>query len=92
MEEMTTKLDKETKKLSVAERRRKLELEGYASDLSAMRKKIVFYEKYVGKLKRLVDEDNAELLNAAMDAEEMDEQAETDLADHMLDEEDDEDL
>jgi len=53
--------------LNAAETRRKLELEGYSSDLSAMKKKIAFYEKYISKLKRLVDEDQAELLNAVIE-------------------------
>lgn len=64
---MNEKLEKETKKLNTAEQRRKLELEGYSSDLSAMKKKIAFYEKYISKLKKLVDEDQAELLNAAIE-------------------------
>jgi len=57
MEEMTERLDKETKKLNTAEKRRKLELEGYHADLSNMKKKISFYEKYISKLKKLVEED-----------------------------------
>jgi len=40
MTDMKEKLAKETKKMEVAERRRKLELEGYNADLSAMKKKI----------------------------------------------------
>lgn len=40
---MQDKLGKETKKMEVAERRRKLELEGYAADLSAIAKKILFF-------------------------------------------------
>jgi hypothetical protein len=43
MDDMQDKLGKEGKKMEVAERRRKLELEGYSADLSAMGKKIVFY-------------------------------------------------
>lgn len=43
MDDMQEKLAKETKKMEVAERRRKLELEGYGADLSAMKKKILFY-------------------------------------------------
>ncbi len=37
---MQEKLEKETKKMEVNERRRKLELQGYSADLSATRKKI----------------------------------------------------
>lgn len=63
MNDMTEKLEKETKKMENAERRRKLELEGYSSDLQSMKKKIMFYQKYIAKLKKLVDEDQAELMN-----------------------------
>jgi hypothetical protein len=57
MGEMQDRLHKETKKLETLERRRKLELEGYGSDLYAMRKKIGFYQKYITKLRKLVEED-----------------------------------
>ncbi|TNV79569.1 hypothetical protein FGO68_gene13151 [Halteria grandinella] len=57
MDDMQDKLGKEGKKMEVAERRRKLELEGYSADLSAMGKKIVFYQKYIAKMKRAVDEE-----------------------------------
>ena len=57
MEDMQARLHKETKKLEGAERRRKLELEGYGADLQAMRKKAAFYQKYVAKLRKLVEED-----------------------------------
>jgi hypothetical protein len=57
MEDMQKKLDKETKKMEVAERRRKLELEGYSADLSAMRKKIMFFQKYIAKMKKAVEEE-----------------------------------
>ena len=43
MNDMKEKLAKETKKMEIAERRRKLELEGYTADLSAMTKKIQFF-------------------------------------------------
>ena len=39
------------------EERRKLELEGYASDLQQMKKKIGFYQKYISKLRKLVEND-----------------------------------
>ena len=39
------------------EQRRKLELEGYAADLQNMKRKIEFYQKYITKLKALVEED-----------------------------------
>jgi hypothetical protein len=57
MDYMQDKLGKESKKMEVAERRRKLELEGYSADLSAMGKKIVFYQKYIAKMKRAVEEE-----------------------------------
>ena len=70
MEEMKERLAKETKKMQTAEKRRKLELEGYASDLQAMKKKVAFYQKYIMKLKRLVEEDQAEeALQAAAEDE-----------------------
>lgn len=56
MAEMGERLAKETKKMEVNERRRKLALEGYGADLAAMRKKIAFYEKYVSKLRKLVQD------------------------------------
>lgn len=57
MSDMQEKLQKETKKMEVAERRRKLELEGYSSDLSAMKKKIIFFQKYIQKMKKAVEEE-----------------------------------
>jgi len=43
--------------MEINERRRKHELEGYGSDLQNMRKKIIFYQKYISKLRKLVQED-----------------------------------
>ena len=40
---MNERLEKETKKMKIAERRRKLELEGYTSDLMAMKKQLRSY-------------------------------------------------
>lgn len=57
MNDMQERLSKETKKMQTAERRRKLELEGYASDLQSMKKKVLFYSKYIMKLKKLIEED-----------------------------------
>ena len=75
MEDMQENLAKETKKMEIAERRRKLELEGYSADLSAMKKKIQFFQKYIAKMKRAVEEErdggaNQEL----MDMSEMEEE------------------
>ncbi|CDW87267.1 UNKNOWN [Stylonychia lemnae] len=57
MADMQERLEKETKKMEVNERRRKHELEGYGSDLQNMKKKIAFYQKYINKLRKLVEED-----------------------------------
>lgn len=57
MTDMKEKLAKETKKMEIAERRRKLELEGYTADLSAMTKKIQFFQKYIAKMKKAVEEE-----------------------------------
>jgi hypothetical protein len=62
MADMKERLDKESKKMQVAEQRRKFDLEGYGADLQNMKKKIIFYQKYITKLKNLVEEDQAELL------------------------------
>jgi uncharacterized protein (UPF0335 family) len=43
MGDMTERLEKEIKKLSVAEKRIKLDLEGDGTDLAAMKEKIKFY-------------------------------------------------
>lgn len=43
MSDMQQRLEKETKKMQVAEQRRKFDLEGYGADLQAMKKKITFY-------------------------------------------------
>jgi hypothetical protein len=60
MADMQEKLTKETKKMEIAERRRKLELEGYSSDLSAIKKKIQFFQKYIAKMKKAVEEERGE--------------------------------
>ena len=57
MEEMTERLKHDTSKLDKQESRRKLELEGYSADLQNMKRKIEFYQKYITKLKSLVEED-----------------------------------
>ncbi len=54
---MRERLDKETTKVDRVEQRRKLELEGYSADLQNMKRKIEFYQKYITKLKALVEED-----------------------------------
>lgn len=42
--------------MQVTEKRRKLDLEGYAADLNSMKKKINFYQKYINKLRKLAEE------------------------------------
>lgn len=74
---MQERLQKETKKLQVAEQRRRLDLEGYGSDLSAMKKKINFYQKYIGKLRRLVEEDQGEMFEGIEEEDEIDENSKT---------------
>ena len=73
MSEMQEKLIKETKKMDVAERRRKLELEGYSADLNSMKKKIQFFQKYIAKMKKAVEEErqdgNQEILEMSEDDE-----------------------
>ena len=54
---MTERLEADTTKLENTEKRRKLELEGYSADLQNMKRKIEFYQKYITKLKALVEED-----------------------------------
>ena len=55
--EMSERLTHETTKVERNEQRRKLELEGYSADLQNMKRKIEFYQKYITKLKALVEED-----------------------------------
>ena len=55
--DMKERLENETKKADTLDSRRKLELEGYSSDLQNMQRKINFYQKYITKLKSLVEED-----------------------------------
>lgn len=54
---MKERLEKEGSKADGLDTRRKLELEGYSADMQNMRRKIEFYQKYISKLKTLVDED-----------------------------------
>lgn len=60
---MKTHLEKqETQqdKLDKVSTKRKLELEGFSSDLSNLEKRMVFYQNYISKLKKLVDQDKME--------------------------------
>jgi hypothetical protein len=53
--------------MEIAESRRKLELEGYSSDLSAMKKKIQFFQKYIAKMKKAVDEERGGAMEVSED-------------------------
>lgn len=53
-----------SKRLEMAEKKRKLDLEGYCSDLSNLKKRMVFYQNYIGKLKTLVDKEEENILSA----------------------------
>ncbi len=69
MDDMQEKLAKEPKKMEIAERRRKLELEGYGADLSAMKKKIQFFQKFIAKIKKAVEEDRGEVVEMSEEEE-----------------------
>jgi cysteine synthase len=55
--DMKERLEQQTTKADRTEKRRKLELEGYGADLENMKRKIEFYQKYITKLKQLVEQD-----------------------------------
>ena len=74
MQDMQDKLTKETKKMEIAERRRKLELEGYSSDLSAIKKKIIFFQKYIAKMKKAVEEERGDAGEEVMEMSEEDDE------------------
>ena len=57
MENLTEKLEKDEYKLGNITSKRKLELEGFHSDLQNLEKRMAFYQTYIGKLKKLVDKD-----------------------------------
>jgi hypothetical protein len=57
MEAMNEKFIKDETKLENTSVKRKLELEGYQSDLQNLEKRMSFYQNYIGKLKKLVDRD-----------------------------------
>jgi len=40
--------------------KRQLDLEGCGSDLANLKKRMVFYQNYIGKLKNLVDRDQSD--------------------------------
>ena len=57
MEAMNEKFTKDETKLENTSVKRKLELEGFQSDLQNLEKRMSFYQNYIGKLKKLVDRD-----------------------------------
>jgi hypothetical protein len=57
METLQARLEKDEAKLSSVTQKRKLELEGFHSDLENLEKRMVFYQNYIGKLKKLVEKD-----------------------------------
>jgi hypothetical protein len=58
-EKFQDKLDKNVIK-------RKLELEGFSSDLSNLEKRMIFYQNYISKLKKLVDADKVTNIGEAL--------------------------
>lgn len=61
---LSKKWEDYSKRLATAERNRKLDLEGSCSDLSNLKKRMVFYQNYIGKLKTLVDKEEENILSA----------------------------
>ena len=60
MTSQVEKYDKAKDKLEKTSAKRKLDLEGFSSDLSNLEKRMVFYQNYIMKLKKLVDQDKME--------------------------------
>ena len=57
---MQEKLEKDSTKFDQLQGKRKLDLEGFSSDLQNLEKRMIFYQNYIGKLKKLVDRDTME--------------------------------
>jgi len=55
-------IEKSGKKLNKVDQRRSLELSGYFEDLKLLEKKVGFYENYISKLKKLVEQDAKRML------------------------------
>ena len=51
------KLEKDKVKYDMLTSKRKLEIEGFSSDLKNLEKRMVFYQNYISKLKNLVERD-----------------------------------
>ena len=54
---MEEKAERTTKRLDQLSSKRQLDLEGNLADLQNLEKRMVFYQNYIAKLKRLVDKD-----------------------------------
>lgn len=54
---LEARLFEQENRLTQSQGKRKLDLEGYQSDLQNLKKRMVFYQNYIGKLKKLVDKD-----------------------------------
>ena len=54
---MEERKERDTKRLQGLTGKRQLDLEGNLSDLQNLEKRMVFYQNYIGKLKKLVDKD-----------------------------------
>lgn len=62
-EVLTDKNEKLGIRVNQSETKRKLDLEGYCSDLSNLKKRMVFYQNYIGKLKTLVDKEEDNIIS-----------------------------
>ena len=56
-EKLEGRLTADSTRVDQMKAKRKLDLEGFASDLANLKKRMVFYQNYIGKLKNLVDRD-----------------------------------
>ena len=63
------KRDRDFKRLESVSTKRMLDLEGNMADLQNLEKRMVFYQNYIGKLKKLVDKD--QLLQKQLEATEL---------------------
>ena len=52
-----------TGRLDMSEKKRKLDLEGFGADLSNLKKRMIFYQNYIGKLKNLVDKEEDNIIS-----------------------------
>ena len=57
MDVFNEKLNDQNTKLDKFSEKRRLDLEGFHSDLQNLEKRMTFYQNYIGKLKKLVDRD-----------------------------------